>query len=852
MQTKTQSKKSNKSRLSQLLVMAFVTTTLCFASLQTFAKSKSPDKEPKTISEKTKGMAKAEGLFTYYLDDNSGKIFLEIRALDEEFLYVNSLRTGLGSNPVGLDRGQLGNERIVKFVRYANRIFLMQENLDFRAVTDNADERRAVEESFAKSVLWAGEIVANSGDKVLVDLSNFLLRDAHNVIGRLSAREQGTFTLDKERSVIDFARCKAFPKNIELEALLTFSSKKPGKLVRETTPTPTAVTLWQRHSFIELPDDKYKMRRFDVRAGIFSIAYADYATALDAPLEKRFIVRHRLTKKNSAAELSEALEPIVYYVDRGAPEPVRSALIAGAQWWNQAFEAAGYQNAYRVEVMPEGADPLDVRYNVIQWVHRATRGWSYGGSVIDPRTGEIIKGHVSLGSLRVRQDRLLIEGLSPLFSENNSSQKHMCNFAASPNLDAFAALDPNLGPVDIALMRIRQLAAHEVGHTLGLAHNFAASSYGRESVMDYPAPLAIINTDESLDLSKAYDSGIGEWDKIAMRYAYSEFPSEVDEDSALGAIIDESIERKLLFISDADARSAGSAHPLASLWDNGADPIKELERVMRVRAIALEKFNIESIPIGRPLGELENTLAPLYLSHRFQIAATAKSLGGVLYSYNVRGDAQTNPIPVSADTQRKALGVLIATLLPDALALPSHILQLLPPQPYGYYDDRELFPGRMNTVFDPFALVEISANMTVSAILQRERAARMVYQNQPPFSTALNALIALVGERPNQENGYRSSIRRVVESVVIAKMIQLAGASETSVEVRAITEMGLRNLADRLPQFIIPGKEIDRAHFEALRARISRFLNRSIGDGQEYKNLAAPPGSPIGESAIQR
>ncbi|HKP75186.1 MAG TPA: zinc-dependent metalloprotease, partial [Longimicrobiaceae bacterium] len=570
-----------------------------------------------SIAEKTRGMERKDGYLPLFWDAQGGKLYLELPPMGEELIYQVSLPAGMGSNDIGLDRGQLGDTRIVRFERSGPRVLMVQPNLAFRANTQNADERADVEASFAQSVLWGFTVAAESDGRVLVDATDFALRDAHGVIPILRRSRQGDFKLDASRSAFYLPNLKAFPRNTEIEVTLTFTGDNPGSWVRDVTPTPEAITVRERHSFVHLPEPGYVPRRSDPRAGFFGIEYADFAAPLGEPVTQRFISRHRLAKRDPAAAVSEPVQPIVYYVDRGAPEPIRTALLEGARWWNQAFEAAGYRNAFRVELLPEGADPMDVRYNVIQWVHRATRGWSYGSSVVDPRTGEIIKGHVSLGSLRAQQDWLIAEGL----------------------LAPYARGDERPAEVErMVLARMRQLAAHEVGHTLGLAHNYIASAEGRASVMDYPHPQANLTADGRIDLANAYPEGIGAWDKVAITWGYSDFPRGTNETAALDRIVTEARGRGLVFLTDQDARPTGSAHPQTHLWDNGTDAAAELARMMRVRRAALSRFGENVIRTGMPLATMEEALVPLYLHHRYQAEAATKLIGGQSYAYALRGD----------------------------------------------------------------------------------------------------------------------------------------------------------------------------------------------------------------------
>ncbi|HYI13166.1 MAG TPA: zinc-dependent metalloprotease [Thermoanaerobaculia bacterium] len=755
-----------------------------------------------------------DGFVPLRWDAENGKLLMEITRFNEELIWQVSLASGVGSNPIGLDRSQLGATNLIRFERVGPRVLMVQPNYAYRAISSDASERRAVEQSFASSILAGFKIESATDRGVLVDATDFFLSDAHGVARRLREAQQGSWTLDRNRSAIYLPRTKAFPKNTEVEATLTFTTNdKAGPLVSGVTPTADVITVREHHSFVALPEPGYQPRRQDPRVGIFGIEFYDYASPFTGPITKRWISRHRLQKKDPGAAISDPVQPIVYYVDNGVPEPIRSALVEGAAWWNTAFEAAGFRNAFQVKVLPPDADPLDIRYNVINWVHRSTRGWSYGANVTDPRTGEIIKGTVLLGSLRIRQDVMLARGL----------------------MAAFDAMDPKTSPSIMALQRIRQLSAHEVGHTLGLDHNMAASTTGRASVMDYPAPYVKITADEKLDLSEAYTNGVGPYDVAAIRYGYAQFPAGANEEAELNRLAKETP----LFVSDPHSRPVGAAHPLGSVWDNGGDAVDMLRHEIRVRDIALARFGLANIEQGEPLSRLEEVLLPLYLHHRYQLEAAAKSIGGAHFAYAVKEGNGTSPdtplLVVPKEQQQKALTTVLATLDPKFLTIPRRILDLIPPPSYAHGDpNTELFPRRTTPLFDPIAAAMTAADITVTALLDPARAARLTQQeNNLTLRDLTDALIDVAAQQ--------GTITRASRTLILTRLAQLALNREAAPQVRAEAFDALRRLSTRL---VNVADIAETTHRRATRDEIDRFLARPEA-WQAPTIPTVPPGPPI-------
>ncbi|GAB5400031.1 MAG: zinc-dependent metalloprotease [Aureisphaera sp.] len=761
------------------------------------------------------------GFFNFHYAEDEGSIYLEVPSdkLNKEFLYVHSLRTGLGSNDIGLDRGQLGGEAVVKFIKAGNKLLLMQPNLDYRAITENELERKSVTEAFATSVLYGFPIKETKESKYIIDITPFLMEDTHGVVKRLKGQKEGTYKLEKSRSVIWMERTKAFPKNCEFEAMLTYKGQATGRNLSTVAPENSSVSVIQHHSFVELPDENYTPRVFDPRSGSYPMTYMDYSTPIWEPIKKRYITRHRLEKKNPSAAVSEAKEPIIYYLDPGTPEPVRSALLEGAQWWNQAFEAIGYKDAFQVKLLPEGADPMDVRYNVIQWVHRSTRGWSYGGSVTDPRTGEIIKGHVSLGSLRIRQDFMIAQALmNKPFKDNDENHQVM---------------------LEMALARIRQLSAHEVGHTIGFAHNFAASTNDRASVMDYPHPQLELKNG-TLDITNAYDVGIGEWDKVTVAYSYSDTPTGVSEEVHLNSILEGAFAKGLRYITDSDARAHSGAHGIAHLWDNGEDPSEELERVLELRKNAIDNFSKENIRTGEPYTVLEDLFVPLYFFHRYQTEAAVKVIGGMDYDYLVKGYNGKEPKYLPKKVQKRALNAVVSTLEAETLAVPEDKLALFPPRAMGYPRGRESFKSKTGVAFDALGAVATSSKMTLQLLLNPERANRLIQQKALDQDNIglVDVQETLVNEvfDTNSRNAYLDEVQRTIQFTTLQYLMNLAANSRSTAQVKAVTMKTIKDLKSDLG---------GSAYATQLKTEIDAFL-KEPSKFKVFPSPKIPDGSPIG------
>jgi uncharacterized protein DUF4953/uncharacterized protein DUF5117 len=799
-----------------------------------------PAAAQQSFAELTRALDKRDGYFPLYWDAAKARLLLEVPRPGEEFLYLSSLATGLGSLDLGLDRGTIGDEQLARFERAGPRLLLVFANPRFRALSDNVGLTRSVRESFPTSTVAAFDILAEDGSRLLVDATAFFTSDVMNVRGSLREGNQGTFALDKDRSAIYQPRTKSFPANTEVEASLTFTSDNPGPEVRRHAPDGRAITLRVHHSLVKLPEPGFRPRLFDPRMGTFAVSFFDFAKPLDRDFPTRYAIRHRLQKKDPAAAMSEPVRPIVYYLDPGVPEPYRAAFRAGAGWWNQVFEAAGFRNAFRVEDMPLDMDPMDARYHVIQWVHRTEPGYSIGPEFVDPRTGEIIKAAVRMESHRSLSDFDMYAGAVPALGDPTEGEWD------APWL---ASLDSQTTAEGFAMARRRQHAAHEVGHTLGLAHNFIADAYGRASVMDYPAPLIQL-VNGRIDVSDAYRNGPGSWDSLAIRWAYAEFP-EAREAAELEAIAQEGLARGLRFITNPDESAAG-AYPEASIWVNGSDLVAELQRVQAVRDTLLNRFDERAIAPGEPMAKLNRRLAVVYLHHRFTLDAAIKAIGGMEFRYGVRGDTFPVTAIVAPARQRRALELSLDALTPERLAVPERVLRLLAPVPPGYAGGDRSFGSAAGPAFDQVGIARGLATSVVGAILAPPRVARLVaFAARDPQAPGVTEVVERIITRTwgaPATPARLGALRRALERAVADELVGLAGNERATPDARAAAEWGLRRIQRMAAGPVTPAPNADtQAHRALVAADIDRFLSRRDPGVARNRPLPPPSGTPIGK-----
>lgn len=764
--------------------------------------------------------AESPPLIDVSANPDTGKITFELPKPDADgiaaqYIYLAKVETGLGSAEVSLDRGTTLTNGIVRFRRIGSKVAVELANSKFVASAGNSAEQEGVAHSFPSAVLWIGDIAkTEKGGSFSFDLAPFLAADRFGIAGRLGT-EGHPYTLDASRSVADPSQAHVFPRNAEFAALLSFSSQKPTSELRNVSPNGTDVTMWVHHSFIALPE-KPLAPRHDPYGFVFSQLTYDYSAPLGLPVLRRIAERHRLEKTDPSAARSPVKQPIVFYIDPAAPEPVRQALVDGVGWWASAFNAAGLDDAFRVAVLPDGVDPLDARYNVVNWINRATRGWSYGGVATDPRSGEVIKGAVMLGSLRVRQDIMIYQALVGAGLTNSGG--------------------PN-DPVEVALQRIRQLGAHEVGHALGFEHNFAASSQGRYSVMDYPAPRVELR-DGKLSLADAYGTGLGDWDRFLVAYLYG-----AQNDAEGAEIVRQARAKGLRFVSDNDTRGSETANPQGAIWDDFGDPVAELARVITIRRAALARFGIDALPPGQDLSGLRRSFVPIWLIHRYQIEAAAKALGGVVSPVAVVGETiATESVP--AAQQNAALAALFDALSLDALTVPQRLQPMLS---YGqgsigdYQTDIEVMPTAGGPVFDSLRATEIGATVILASLLEAQRLNRLEMQAaQTPTIPSAHAVASKLIAHADSVSTHGAVGRRIATTIALelARTARTKGLSPTvAMQIDGL----LGNWAKLLVGVAGSGEQTDWQH--GLGALLSD--HEALSAAISVPRAQVPPGMPI-------
>lgn len=787
-----------------------------------------------SLQDKIADMDEMEGFYTLYWDDEEGSLYMKIDRWDEDFLYFTSVASGTGTSIGRLDRGQRMNDYIGRFTRNGPTAFFELQNPKFTNYdVQNPALTQSVDESFATSVVGSFEIVAEDENGALIDVTDYFLKDEVGAAGNLNSAGNGPYRVDQSKSTINLDYTDAFPENTEIQGKVTFTSDNASWGLGYYTPDSRSVTIGIHHSLVQLPDDGFEPRELDPRVGYFSVNRYDFSRNFDDDYVQRYAVRHRLEKENPEAEVSEPKEPIVYYLDPAIPEPYRQAFRDGIEWFEGLYEEAGFENAFKLKDMPEDMNPMDARYNVVLWVHRTQPGPSVGPSFRDPRTGEIIKASVRMDSHRSFVNYNQFRSYAPSVYDGGTA-----------DLGSWVAnFDSDVTAEEFAMDRRRQHAAHEVGHTLGLSHNFIAESYGRASVMDYPAPKLTVDDNGNIDLSEAYAPAPGAYDSLAIKWGYSQFP-EGEEEAGLHEIVTEMIERDIEYITHPYHGSAGS-HPRASTWMRGGDVLGELEEALEIRSILMENFDRSVINEGDPLWLMNERLNPAYLYHRYILTAAIKYLGGYEFQYAMKGDGREAGKMIEAERVLEALSTVMDVLEPEHLEIPDHIIENMAPVPDGYSSHNRNLEGDGGPAFDQLGPARILSATVFDGLLHPQRVARVVaFADRDPSMPTLDDAIEYMIERTFVSESDHEGLEGIRQRALVNALIDLAADGSAITEARASAEYGL----DVISENIDAGYPVGRpSHLRKLQRDIERYFEDGKVPEQDGRMPSIPSGFPIGD-----
>ena len=792
----------NKNIIFFLLTFTVLSSSAQYSSFK-LEKKKDKDKKevkaPDAIQTKTKGCEKFEGLFNIYQDKKSGKSYLEIDTshLDQEFIYFSYFENGV--TDAWTVKGRYRGSKIIKISKFYNKIDITVHNTKYYFDKENPLSKGA-NSNINTPLIISENIIAKNNDKTrfLINADNIFLNESlQQIRSSYSGAYRGFRLGNLSKSKTRYSKIRNYPENTDVVVNYFYESKYPSKRGSDAITDSRNVSIMLQHSLIRMPDSGYVTREDDSRIGYFT-TQSNNMTTLDQVNYRDFINRWRLEKKDPTKELSEPIKPIVYWVENTTPYEFRELIKEGVETWNIAFEKAGFKNAIQVKIQPDTADwdAGDLRYNVLRWTSSPNPPWGgYGPSFVNPRTGEILGADIMLEwsyiTNRIVSDELFNERES--YSVNFlDHDPFYCDAAYYQQIEKSLGINyiknMNLSKElekELVRQSLIRLVIHEVGHTLGLSHNFKGSLLltndelnNKEivntkgissSIMEYPA---INITKDPKNQGLFFDIKPGPYDIWAIEYGYTDYEDSESESDGLSSILARSTEKELAFANDAmDMRSPGKgSDPDAMIFDLSSTQLEhsldKIEMVYKILEGLKDKYTNENDTYE----ELYRSYRTLVYSYYQALNVVSRQIGGVKVDLaHTDQDGEKPFVSVDKETQKRAMDIIAKYGFSNKMLLQPDIFPYLQKQRRGFNVSsdpaiHQRILTYQNRLLDHLLNNKVLTRMTNSALYgnEYELPYYMIDLRKSIFESDLNSNISTI--RQNLQTAYVNRLLNIMDS----------------------------------------------------------------------------------------